>query len=222
MRTVKTKNLTILLIAMSVLLLSLGGATYAWLSTAGSSVDPNVSKGSIVRQYFHTGTGTPEDPFVITRPIHYYHMVELYQRIDGFADKDYCFQLGYDLDGDQDGSVGSGESWKVYAYDDFGNVITDASGRPTYSDTLNMKYYSNDLAVLPVGTSDVPFNGTFNGNSLTIDNLYVKSSEFVDMNNNGVVDEGETFGTCDLGIFGFVGEDAVIRNVYYKNVEISL
>ena len=53
-------------------------ASIAWFA-AFNSVNLEVT-GSFVEEYFHTGTGTQQDPFVITRPIHYYHLVEFYQR----------------------------------------------------------------------------------------------------------------------------------------------
>ena len=52
-------------------------------------------KASILTSYFHTGDGSEENPFVITRPLHFYNMIYLYQRLEGFADEGDYFQLGY-------------------------------------------------------------------------------------------------------------------------------
>ena len=50
-------------------------ASIAWFTvTNGFGVGIT---GSFVEEYFHTGDGTSAHPFVITRPIHYYHLVEL-------------------------------------------------------------------------------------------------------------------------------------------------
>lgn len=191
------------LILIAVILCS---ATLAWY-IGKTSVPLEPIAGTILRQYFHCGTGTEDDPFVITRPIHYYHLVELYQRVPEFSSGDYYFQLGYDLEGNNDGILDPGETWLVYDYYD--------SGSPTggTAASLNLASYSGSNALLPVGTSDIPFNGTFNGNDLTIRNLNIKAQETI---NDGL------FGTADIGIFGYLGSEADIGNVYYKDVTIDL
>ena len=91
-------------------------ASVAWFVT-NNSFDVAVT-GSVVEEYFHDGTGTENDPFIITRPIHYYHLVEFFQRktslssTANFGTNYLYFQVGYDLDGD-------GEL-EVFSYDDQG------------------------------------------------------------------------------------------------------
>ncbi len=197
-------SLIALLCAAATLFCAATGA-FAWLAGILNSIRPTADKGSVIQQYFHCGSGTENDPFVITRPIHYYHLVELYQRSSSFASggdsglPGYYFQLGYDL-------AGNG-TLQVYNYDEFGQ--TDG----TFTDALNMAYYSDDYALLPIGTSDVPFNGTFDGSDLTIENLNVRATETI---------SGTTYGTSDVGIFGYLGEDADVHNAYFENVSIDL
>lgn len=83
---------------------------------------------------------------------------------------------------------------EVYNYDNNGNIL---SGTST---TLNMASYS---ALRPIGASTVPFNGHYNGNNLTVSNLVIEQA-----------------GLCDVGIFGYVAENATIENSYFNNVEI--
>lgn len=173
--------------------------SFGWLAPTGSNFNHRITEGSVVKQYFHCGEGTEEDPFVITRPIHYYHLVELYQRIPSFSTHNYYFQLGYQLDN-------SGEL-KVYGYND------DGTWNGTYTKELNMQYYSGKYALLPVGTSEIPFNGTFDGSDLTIKNLNIIASETI----NGV-----TYATSDVGIFGYLGESTSVHNVYFDNLTINL
>lgn len=196
-----TKSLRLVTIIFIVMLLS-SVTVVAWFSL-GNSIDPNLDKATIVKQYFHTGDGSEEDPFVITRPIHFYNLVELYQRKDGFAEAGYHFQLGYDLDG-------SGEL-KFYGYGDDGKQIKTGDGR--YTTELNMQYYSGERALIPIGTSDVPFDATFDGSDLTVKNLYIKPTETI----NDTV-----YGSSDVGIWGYVGPDANVHNVYFDNVTIDL
>ena len=182
--------------------------TYAWFARS-NNIDPQLSDATIIKQYFHTGKGTQQEPFVITRPVHYYNLVQLFQRTSGFAvDGDastvYYFQLGYELDS-------TSEGLEFYNYDDNGNQINTEGNK--YSKELNLEYYNGANALLPIGTSDIPFNDVFNGSGLTVKNLHVKATE-----TGGDV----TFGTADIGIFGYVTEDASISNVYYSNFDIDL
>ncbi len=204
MRKTLTEKKFLLIVTIALLLGTvLGSATYAWLAGSGT-IPCTLVEGSILTQYFHCGTGAEDNPFVITRPVHFYNLVYLYQRKPGFADNNYYYQLGYDLN--NDGQL------EFYNYGDNG-VIIDGQ----YSSELNMNYYRNGEglgdALLPVGTSDIPFNGTFNGNNLTVKNLHIRSTQTI----------GEvTYGSSDVGIFGYVNATATISDVYFKDVTISL
>lgn len=202
-------------------------SSIAWFDKKQNAIEADVT-GSVVEEYFHCGTGTQSDPYVITRPIHYYHLVEFFQRLTnlpktgGYSQfgTDYLyFQVGYDLDG-------SGVR-KVYNYSDTG-VYLGSESTPSLSTTLNMAYYSGENALLPIGTNEVPFIGSFdggatNGGGITINNLNIQCSESVLIGNNTV-----TRTASDIGVFGYVadkdGNDAqtVIQNAYFTNLTLDL
>jgi len=146
-----------------IFLCSAAVSSFAWLTYyIPQQITANAQ---IITQYFDHGTGTEQDPYVITRPIHYYHLVELYQlKYDVFADTGLYYQIGYDMDND--------DSPEVYEYDN--------SGAPTgnTSTTLNMAAYSE---LRPIGTSVTPFCSNFNGNNLTISNLTVNQDGLCDV-----------------------------------------
>ncbi len=167
----------------------------AWFNVV-NNIEKNVS-GSALRNYFHCGSGTEDDPFVITRPVHYYNLVNLQNELDGFAEAGYYFQLGYDLDGD--------DSPEVYSYDDDG-LYQDA-----YSDTLNMAAYS---AIPPCGNSENPFLGKFYGQGLTISGLNVSSTY---TNESGTVEYYN-----DIGIFGYFGSTGYCENTYFESPTIDM
>ena len=184
------------------------GFTYAWLSTATTVIDFDNAGGGIVSSYFHCGTGDEKDdptttdivegPYVITRPVHLYNLVELiYADSEYFEVYDKYFQLGYDLDGD-------GETLEFYNYDSHG-VLHDG-----YTDVLDMGYYSGSHALLPIGQyseeNNYPFAGVFDGSNLTIANLEIKGGDGID----------------DLGLFGYVTDDAIIHNLYVDNLTINV
>ena len=80
-----------------------------------------------------------------------------------------------------------------------------------------MQYYNDGEgmggALLPVGTSNVPFIGTFDGKGLIVSNIHITAAETVG---------NETLGTSDVGIFGYVDESATIKDTYFNGVTIDL
>ena len=210
MTTVKRNKLIALLLVLALLGATVFSATYSWL--AGSNIiKSTVTGGSILTSYFHTGDGSEENPFVITRPLHFYNMIYLYQRLEGFADEGYYFQLGYQLLYDEDDAEPD-ENYYFYRYGDDGKIIAGQ-----YSNVLNMEYYNDGEgmggALLPIGTSNVPFIGTFDGKGLTVANLHVTATETIG---------NETLGTSDVGVFGYVDEAATIKDTYFNGVTIDL
>lgn len=113
-----------------------------------------------LRSYFHCGTGSEEDPYVITRPRHLYNLSHL-QALGVFSEKKY-FQLGYDLEGN-------------------GNLefYNSDSTSDEYSTVLDMNEYQGKEAtttITSIGSEATPFYGVFEGNGLTIKNLTVDAS----------------------------------------------
>ena len=205
-------------------------ASVAWFATAN---DVKVAvTGSVVEEYFHCGNGSEQDPFVITRPIHYYHLVEFFQRetilplsqnieeCPHFGSDYLYFQIGYDLDNDGD--------LEVFSYDDQG-IYQGTFESPVYSNTLNMAYYSGTNALMPIGTNEVPFIGSFDGKAnqgISISNINIHCSETVLVGNTSTVRTAS-----DIGIFGYVSDTdgdqnnptaTVIKNAKFDGVTIDL
>jgi hypothetical protein len=103
------------------------------------------------RSYFHCGTGTEDDPYVITRPRHLFNLSRL-QALGVFSEKNY-FQLGYDVMGD--GTYG-------FFKDD------NSSEFSSYLDMSNLSYSINSI-----GNEATPFYGVFDGKGMEIKNLTV-------------------------------------------------
>lgn len=167
--------------AISLLTLSaLGfGSSIAWLYNTSAEISMD-TEGGIVSSYFHCGTGTEEDPYVITRPVHLYNLTELYDKLEGFAEANHYFQFGYDLDNDGD--------LEFYNYDDNDIYLN------SYSDSLNMSSYS----FLPIGDSNKPFNGHINGSDLEIKNLKIESEGISDIGFFGYVGNEATINNIYL------------------------
>ena len=197
-------------------------ASIAWFENGRSNVDVDIG-GAVVEDYFHCGDGSSADPYVITRPIHYYHLVELFQRVTSLSPTsdfgtDYLyFQVGYDID--EDGDL------EVYNYDDQG-IYQGTSDTPSYSNTLNMAYYSATNALMPIGTNEVPFIGSFDGKAdegIAIANLNIHCAERVYIGGSPV-----DRAASDIGIFGYVADKdtgntpTVIKNAKFNGLTIDL
>lgn len=176
--------------------LVLAGATAASCVAWFSSTDANISTtipSSVITSYFYTGTGTEADPYVITKPVHYYNLVNLWENNwSGFDvnNGEPYIQFGYKFDN---------TNYQFETYSDTGVLTAD-----TYTTSLNMNYYSGAHALAPIGSGTQPFTGHIVGNGLTVENLYIKGN-----------------GRCDIGIFGYVTAAASIDWIYFSDVYID-
>ena len=154
-------------------LVAVVSSSVAWF-VASNMLSTDTMNASITTNYFHCGIGTQADPFVITRPKHWYNFAKLMETtsIDFYAEE-YYFQIGYDLDDDGD--------LEVYNYNNDGTLNTGT----LYSATLNC--YSIG-AIPPIGTNTHPFHGHLNGNGLTISNLYIDGTGRSDIGIFGYID----------------------------------
>jgi len=188
MNKLKYKILLYTLIGIASVVLITTSFSFSWLMSATTEVNVESASGGVISQYFHCGSGTEIDPYVITRPVHLYNLTRLYEDLEGFAEENNHFQLGYDLD--EDGDL------ELYSYNDEGVY------QESYSNNLNMNYYEN---LVPIGSENKPFGGVFDGSNLTIDNLNISGN-----------------GLSDIGFFGYVTEDAEIKDLYIDNLDIDV
>ena len=179
----------ILLINLLAIIFGITSFSVAWFAAPVANVPLASVNGGIVTQYFHCGSGSEDDPYVITRPVHLYNLTQLYENLDGFAEANHHFQLGYDLN--NDGAL------ECYNYGDDGKIIPNS-----YSSSLNMNYYED---FVPIGSETKSFGGTFDGSSLTLNNLHISGA-----------------GVSDIGVFGYVTEDATIKDLYIDNLDIDV
>ena len=177
-------------------------STVAWYSIKNDISNPKI-KSFVEQEYFDVNEGkkrtdndygTSTNPYVITKPVHYYNMVRLYNLGTYGFNTNTVFQFG-----------------KVFAADGTGNPkfckyspsgVYDSS---TYVTSLEMNYYQDGAgyggALPPLGTSKNPFVSQIVGNNLTISNLHIN---------------GE--GYSDVGIFGYVsGNTTNIQNIYFDS-----
>ena len=234
----KRRKAVLLLLLLTTLTLTLTTLTYAWMHKKRDSLKINV-KGSLVEEYFHSGSGSIDDPFIITRPIHYYHLVEFYQRLTLLPivyngnnvqvdfGKDYLyFEIGCPIEKlyDKDAIVEIDENteYYVFEYTNYGQLKTDQNPNGNAVKELNMAYYRDKNSLMPIGTSEVPFVGSMNGNNIVVKNLNIVSKETVlvdDRNGNKIETVRET---SDVGIFGYMSSASSIKNIYFNSVSISL
>ena len=199
------KNITALGLSLIVTTLSasLIISTVSWFSSS-EITNLRINSG-VVSSYFEPvadSDGSQANPYVIARPVQLFNLMHLMQSnrvveqdANGkdvyFYQKDYYFQFGKLVNG----------TYQFVDYGDDGVII----GENKYSPYLNMKYYSDDGSLIPIGTEDRPFIGHIVGNNLTVKNVKIRGS-----------------GYSDVGIFGYVAEGATIQNLYFDNVTIQM
>ena len=101
----------------------------------------------------------------------------------------------------------------IYTKDDLDNIRLNMTGKYilmndivfTDDDYANGgDFYNSGKGWVPIGTGDVPFKGTLNGNNHRITGIYIN-----------VPNEN------DIGLFGVVNNDAIIQNLTLNEVNIT-
>lgn len=151
-----------------------------------------------LRSYFQKGTGTEADPFVISRPIHFYNLTRL-QNLGVFTSKLY-FALGYDPDAPDSRTEGDLVGGHTVALKFYPNDTEEA--------TANMISYldmsvESDKTLCQIGTEGSPFYGVFDGAGKDIYGLTVHG------------------GPEDVGVFGYTYSGSVVKNVGFSNLTVE-
>ena len=218
----KTKRKVVItsLVAIIGFLVGALSVSLTWFAKMNSMSDLDELGGSVLSQYFDTGTGTQSDPFVITRPKHWENLVWLHNNVSNFYqaitdeqvdpeqqnDQGYYFQVGKQVNG-------QGE---YYVYDYTNDGIINPNNTALNSRTLNL----NGLgSLIPIGCDTKPFLGVINGHGITVSGFDVVG--FEDKNYNLQHDSGEE-GFNDVGIFGYIGNDSAVQNIYFDDFRIHL
>lgn len=185
-----------------------------------NSIDDLEIGGSVLSQYFDSGTGTETDPFVITRPKHWENLVWLHNNVSNFYqaitdenvepgqqnDQGYYFQVGKQVNG-------QGE---YYVYDYTNEGLINPNNSTLSSKTLNLRGLSS---LIPIGCDTKPFLGVVNGHGITVSGFEVLG--FEDVNYNLQHDIGEA-GFNDVGIFGYIGNDSAVQDIFFNDFTIHL
>ncbi|MBR3674679.1 MAG: hypothetical protein IKN69_00845, partial [Bacilli bacterium] len=142
-----------------------------------------------LRSYFQKGSGTDNDPFVISRPIHFYNLSRL-QNLGVFSTETH-FVLGYDPKHPDDYAGTRYNDTDLTFYKD------NSSSEPVEDHTLDMNsIYSLTDSIAAIGDECAPFYGNFDGQGLAIKNLRISSKPE------------------DVGVFGYTATGSVVRNLY--------
>lgn len=238
----RSKIVTKILIFSLLAVFAIVTVSYGWFFKAENEIDAGIN-GGMVEEYFHCGSGQADDPFVITRPIHYSRMVEFFQRTtnlpvvyNGSGENvlsvkfgtDYIyFQIGVSEAKLFDPSEDDNDAQRyVFEYNDSGELVRDEDGHAQKSLVLNMGGYAT---MMPIGTSEIPFKGQITGGTgednttnITIKNLNIVGTEDVLIDKEDGTREMVTRTTEDIGVFGCVTDDSRIMNMYLSDVSIDL
>ena len=157
----KQKGLSLLYIAIASLLVSTIALNVGiTIALYNKSVKGNGTYGEVsLRSYYERGSGTSEDPFVITRPRHLYNLSRL-QGLGVYEEKKY-FCLGMI-------GLGGDTSGRPMCY------VDETSEVKPYLDMRNSDYDVNPINA--IGSEALPFYGEFDGQNVEIKNLTVYAS----------------------------------------------
>ena len=134
--------------------LAISTFTIAWFTGIGGQTASNVDGDIGLRAYYHCGSGSIDDPYVITRPSHLYNLARLQNR--GIYPEKRYFQIGLiENEGDE-----------PYVLDDEGN--------PT--NVLDMTAYCARRTLPPIGSEGTPFCSEIDGNAIPIVGLRVEGN----------------------------------------------
>ena len=211
---------------MTTLVAAVTLSSVAWYVAPKSNFTPEEVSSEIITGYFDPDSGngrSTSHPLIITKPLHYYNLVGLYQnnqyKPDGehlITDSGYYFQFGKkNVDNYDDGGDGDDDIYQFYAYDNNGAAMysdtkfydeEENNPVPLTSSYLNLNFYSGDRALIPLGSAAHPFVGHIIGNNLTLKNMHITGKGF-----------------DDIGVFGYVGTStaSAIKEIYFDNVEID-
>ena len=204
--------------------LKVNNVNYTYLSMNYLLVD---GKQNVDVTYYIAENGVNEDPYVR----HYYNVpVQRNYRtniignlisspmdftvyiVPGFNDPDYVVE-GYQVEVDENGNttatVDSAEGLLAIAQEiEEGNIPLNATIE--LSEDIDLSAISRSLVSnwTPIGTSEKPFTGTFNGRGRSIKNLVLVEEE---------AKEGKAY----IGFFGYA-KNATIKNVTFENVYVKI
>ena len=181
---------TVGLLTMTALVaVTIGFSAYVTAAAYNKSKNLEPTGGEVsLRSYFQKGSGTSDDPFVISRPIHFYNLSRL-QNLGVFSSQTY-FVLGYDPNHPEDiHGVNPGTDLTFYKDNSSNELVTDH--------TLDMsKIESLTDAIASIGDEQTPFYGDFNGHGLAIKGLKVASKPE------------------DVGVFGYTYPGSSVHDLY--------
>ena len=200
----KAKLKTILLTALSVFTAAAAAsATFAWFFSSVSLPDYDYL-GQSAGAYFESGSGTYDNPFIISRPRHLYNLAWL-QDMGAFNRQA--------LDENNFGVVDSEGNPVIQQY--YFKV------KPTLQEVgLDM----NGVVIPPIGTEQYPFLGNFDGSGVVISNFTISNS-FADYHDNHPnIVSNFTDGNSGVnqphivGFFGVVGAKGSVNYSYSPGV----
>lgn len=179
------KTVTVLIVALTVVLL-VQAVGLAWMSDNGLSSPIDITS-NVHKAYFESGDGSKEDPYEIANPLQLYY----------FAWLQY---LGY---------------FNQFVLDEYGNKVLDEYGNYIIEKTVYFRLSTDiDMAdnddgepyvLPPIGTTDNPFVGNFDGEGHTVKNAVIENyySSLIEPPNETTSENFQ--GVEIIGFFGVVG-----------------
>ena len=197
---------------------------FAWF-IPNNQLDNTHISGSLLRGYFHEASfqtdegikfsdGSKDYPYVITRPQHLYNLAHLqfeYVNVGvnkiSFADMGYHFQIGWNLDEDEDLEVYSitGEVSDKKVLDMNGMTLPRIG-------FIDQSYTENENTAPTASNGNYSFKGTFLGNGFNICNFTIEGS---------FSSGGKKYYPKNIGFFGDIAKHTCVSTEVVETDQVS-
>lgn len=175
---------------------TIGFSAYVTAAAYNKSKNLEPTGGEVsLRSYFQKGSGTSEDPFVISRPIHFYNLSRL-QNLGVFSSQTY-FVLGYDPNHPDDIHGLNNDTDLTFFKDNSSNELVGDHAL----DMSQIESLTDSIA--SIGDEQTPFYGDFNGHGLAIKGLKISSKPE------------------DVGVFGYTAPGSTVHDLYLINPTVT-
>ena len=202
------KKFLILILSVA-LLLVIFPLTLGWLSLQ-TRIDLPLT-GGIFTNYFHSGNGSEQNPYTITKPQHLYNLTMLYQELEDFDEEGMYFELSNSIDC-------SG----IENFLPIGTISHPFRGNFNGND-----FTIDNLTIIGSGESDIGFFG-YVDDCAAVSNVYIEDL-VISIDDCSTAASSVTVGhtahstsICYIGyIAGHIADATCFENVYVNNCEIT-
>ncbi len=202
---------------------AIGNVTVAESSNVGPLIGYSVPEADIIGTFWNVNTsGHNDSKYGIKSDPDKMKNIDTYNRHHGDEYVDWDFETVWGIDtgtypylrwekpGDFESGTGTEEDpYIITTEEHLDNVRKYLNKHFRLAADLDLENYRSGSGWEPIGTENSPFTGSFDGDEYSISNLYIRKDYVSD------------YETVYSGLFGFIGNRAVIRDLTLEGMDIQ-